>query len=203
MTETTTIVEEKSESLSKFNERLIAEMNKINLLSSWSISLWNATDGEVELPWSPSYDSESITVHKPQPKKLVEKSWEPGEFYETTDYSAPREVDIEATNKLIAKIIKHARKCGYQVEKKYDGSTFRVTVVLLQVGEKRSYNDVTYTYNANRQSVCEKVVTIVHHEAETKVIEAHDEEVVEWNCEKISFMAMNDTDSVDEDSESE
>jgi len=196
MTENVIVNDELVEQLDRFNTKFNEDMNEMQIKSAWFISVFHATDGEAELPYSVSYGSYYVTKYHPYPKKLVEKSWEPGEFYEVDDYGAPQEVDTDATNRLIGKIIRHARQLGHKVEKKYDDDEFTIKVILLQ-RDKHSYNDVYVRYVVSRKTVCEKIVTVVHHEATTKVevIEAHDEEVITWDCGKVSFLAMNDSDT--------
>jgi len=195
---TVVLTEDHVESLTNFNKRFAKQTEDNAIKATWYISVFHATNGEAELPYDVNYGSVYITKYDPYPKKLVRKDWikDKEEYYETDDYSAQRGVDIEATNKLIAAIIKHARSLGHAIEKKYDDDEF-VIKITLHKHDENSYNDVVVTYRASRKTVCEKIVTVVHHEEVIQVIEAHDEEVVTWDCGKVSFMAMNDSDTED------
>ena len=180
--------------LDRFFDNFDAEIEKRNIRKSWHVSLFQATNEEELLPYSVDYSTQYVTQYLPRPKILKEKTWAPGEYYETEDYDAPQEIDADSTNKLIAKIIKHARDLGYSVEKKYDDDEFKVIVTLLDNESNPEWfpYGVTVTYIANRKSVCEKITRTVH--VPQQVVEAHDEEEVSWDCKKVSFLAMDTED---------
>jgi len=177
----TTDAEKMRRELDRFNQKIAELDHALTLRSQWQISLWEATSGKIELPWSPQYESEYVTQYEPTPTN------EDG----TYDYNAPRVIDIDATNKIIAMVIQHATRKGLLVEKKYDDKQFRV-VVTLWLAEEHSTDryrpDVTMTYIASRESVCTKVVT------GKKVIPAvpeHTEDEYTWDCTKVSFLGMD------------
>ena len=194
--------EDRVAQLESFNSRFAKEIFEMNVKMAWHLSLFHFTDGVAELPYSVVYGSHDITQYEPYPQKRVEASWHEDGFYMTDDYSVKRGVDIEATNKLVAKIIKHARELGHGIAKKYDDNEFVIKITLAKPDEN-SYNDVTVRYRVSRKTVCEKVVTIVHHEAEVIEKEAYDEEIVTWDCAKVSFLAMADEDTEDKTKKSE
>jgi len=183
--------EDRVEQLESFSKRFERETFERHVRMTWHLSLFHFTDGVAELPYSVNYNSHDVTQYEPYPQKRVEASWHEDGFYMTDDYSVKRGVDIEATNKLVAKIIKHAKELGHGIAKKYDDNEFVIKITLAKPDEN-SYNDVVVNYRVSRKTVCEKVVTIVHHEAEVIEKEAYDEEVVTWDCAKVSFLAMND-----------
>jgi len=184
---------EESSALDRFFDHLDSENEKRNIKKSWYVSLFQSTNEEELLPYSVDYSTEYVTQYLPRPKILKEKTWALGEYYETEDYGAPQEIDADSTNKLIAKVIKHARDLGYSIEKKYDDDEFKVIVELLSSESNPEWfpNGVKVTYVANRKSVCEKITRTVH--VPQQVVEAHDKEEVSWDCKKVSFLAM-DTD---------
>lgn len=76
-----------------------------------------------------------------------------------------------ADKPLLRKI---ARILG-SAEKNFTGNYFRL--------EKKFGRYGTLAFEVSRNIVCDrKVVEVIHHEAETRQIEAYDEEVVEWVC---------------------
>ena len=185
--------EDRVEQLSDFNKRYARTIEEMGIKSTWYLSVFHATNGEAELPYDVNYGSVYITQYEPYPKKLVRKDWikDKEEYYETDDYSAQRGVDIEATNKLIAAIMRHAKSLGHKVEKEYNDDEFIIKITLYKRDEN-SYNDVVVKYRATRKTVCEKIETVKH--VEEVIIPAHDEVVVTWDCGKVSFMAMSDAD---------
>lgn len=184
-----------AEKRQEFNERMLKEEQERalqrQLYKLWCVELFEHTDGEVDLPWSLNYGvSEYVTKYHPYPMKIVGANEDGTGGRETPDYSAQRDVDVPATEELLRKIVKFARSKGYAVKKKYSDDDLKIVVTLRQMGEKPSYKDIVATYTASRKVVCAKVTKTVHHEEQ--VIEAHDEEVTEWECRKVSFLAVKD-----------
>ena len=85
-------------------------------------------------------------------------------------------IDEDATLAELRTIVQWARKRKFRVEKEYSDAEFQLRI--WTDGEKY---DGRLTFSANRQVVCQKVVT------GTRMIPAKTEEVVEWNCSKIAF----------------
>jgi hypothetical protein len=174
--------QDKIAEVKRFRDRLLKEdmerAHKRQVRSAWCTELYEASDGEVSLPYSINYGSEYITKYHPYPKD------DDG----NDDYSVGQEVDVEATNRIIAIIVQFARSKGYDVEYKHTDEEF-FTTITIDKDEEDSYNNVTVDYRANRSSVCTRIKKTVH--VEEKVIEAHDEEVTEWDCRKVSFLAMD------------
>jgi hypothetical protein len=177
--------------LRDFDADAALEQKRIQLCSTWMKSVYHATEGRVELPYSATTHRQWITVYNPWPKKLVEKSWAPGEYHWIDDRSAARVINVDETNKQISRILKHAASLGFNVEKKYDDSDVHY-IVMLEKNDGDSYNSITFEYIASRQSVCTKVVT-GYEDVPEEVIPAHKKETTEWVCEKVSFLGM-DTD---------
>jgi len=177
--------DEKRQELDKFNARMSKEASIKQLRMQWLVSLFEAEG--VELPWHVS-SVEYVTQYLPAPKK-----WDEELGYEVTDYDAPQVIDVLATNKILAKVTQHAARLGYKLEKDYNDKTYCHKITLLE-DEKSHWDNVTITYQVNRESVCRKVVTGTKH-VEKQIIEAHDEDEYGWECEKISFLGMDTSDS--------
>jgi len=178
---------DRAEKLNAFLNKMTKEDNERTLQrhyrSKWCVELFDYSNGEIALPWSINYGDENITVDEPYRD-------ENGDI----DYDAGRIIDVDATKRKIAFITQFARSKSYAVTKKHTDDQFTVTVTLHQVGDEPSYKDIKFTYRASRQTVCKKVTKKMFVEEE--IVPAHEEEVVEWECEKVSFMAM-DLDSDD------
>lgn len=92
----------------------------------------------------------------------------------------PQAIDVEATRKNLARVVQTARQKGWEVEKKYDDSYFRIVVTTPSGGK--------LDFNANRESMCERKVV------GTKVIpaqEARTEDIVEYDCNRISLLSLD------------
>lgn len=101
---------------------------------------------------------------------------------DVTQYDEKYKVDVEATTKVFARIIRWARSQGYAVRKEYESSTFDVYITL--------DDDSEYNFYTNRETMCTK------RHVGTKVVPAVPETVVEeyeWNCEKIAFLGVDIT----------
>ena len=177
--------EEITQELETFNTRLERKQHEENLRAEWFKSLYEAQG--VALP----YDAGAYvycTVHFPHPTK-----WDETKQREVTDYAAPQEINVKETNLLLARVTQHASKLGYAVNKVYNDKRYTHEVVLVEDPESK-WNNVTVTYSVDRESVCRKVVTGTKH-IEEQIVPAHDEEVTEWVCEKISFLGMDTANS--------
>ena len=186
---TTEQAEKIAQELEEYQARMDKKQRDEQIRMEWFKSLYHATNGSVRLP----YDATSMvfaTVYKPHPEV-----WDAEKEKMVTDYAAPQEVDVNATNIVLAKVTQHASALGYPVNKNYSDKYYTHEVILQEDPESK-YNNVTVSYEVNRESVCRKVVTGTKH-VEEKIIPAHDEEVVEWECEKISFLGMDTTDGSD------
>src|SRR5262252_7638799 len=95
-TQVSTNTENTVSELDRFLDRCDTENDKRSIRKAWFISVYQATDGKVDLPWSVDYSTEYVTQYAPRPTKLVEKSWDPGKYYEQEDYDAPQEIDVDA-----------------------------------------------------------------------------------------------------------
>lgn len=90
-------------------------------------------------------------------------------------------LDDAKTVKEFAKVVKWAKDRGYKVEKKYTEDDFNLYIET-PVG--------SFNFYSTRKVVCKKIVT------GTKVVPAQPEkieDVTEWVCEKVAFLAV-DTD---------
>lgn len=144
-----------------FNSRLDKKVAKIKAISDWHLDVFNGTDGNVELPWS----ADDTYCHATQ--------------YVKDSYT---DVDAEATIEYLSTVVKYAVSCGFEVKKDYSSYAFKVEVLIPFEDDK-----ITISYTANREAVCtKKVVGVKHHEEQ--VTPAYDEEIVEWECEKISLL---------------
>src|SRR6516162_9635834 len=97
MTTEAQLAESRAELAEKMNKKLeeftVKHANDLasiirarEIKQAWCISLYQATRGKVELPYSVEYGGEYVTKYEPYPTKIVEKSWAPGEFREVPDY---------------------------------------------------------------------------------------------------------------------
>lgn len=185
MSDTTEQADKVARQLDEYQARMDKKQHDERVRIEWFKSLYEATG--VRLP----YDAGSMvfaTVFHPHPE-----IWDAEKEKMVTDYAAPQEVNVDATNKLLAKVTQHASKLGHAVNKTYSDKYYTHEVILEEDSESK-YNNVTVTYEVNRESVCRKVVTGTKH-VEEKIVPAHDEEIVEWVCEKISFLGMDTSDS--------
>jgi len=176
--------DEKRQELDEWNARMLEESNTKQLRMQWLVSLYEAEG--VELPYYVS-GTEHITQHFPHPKK-----WDDEKQREVTDYSAPQVIDTVATKKILAKVLQHATKLGFKVEKKHTEDYYSHVVILKPDTTEGQWDDnsVTITYQASRKSVCQRVVTGTKR-VEEQVTPAHEENTYEWVCEKISYLTMD------------
>ena len=158
------IADEMSERLSKFHADCQLALQKLIA----NQEMWaDAYASGIELP----YDAFRGTTYANVAQHHYVPSGEDG----TSEW----QLDEDETVKQFARIVKWARKNGYPIEKKYTDDEFSIDVDTENelIGRVHFYS--------TRQVVCKKVVT------GTKVVEAvpaHEEEEVEWVCDKIAFM---------------
>jgi hypothetical protein len=149
--------------LERFMERWNEQLEKLAVISNWHAELHVATG--YELPYHGDRTSIYCNV------------------YEYDDNSNGT-VNEAATLKNIAKVVQFASSKGYDVQKKYDDDDFRATITIAE--------GIRVSYIANRKVVCTpKVVGKKFHPA--VMIPAQAVDVVEWECDKLSFLAI-DTD---------
>jgi len=174
-----------AQELDSFQTRMDRKHYEEKIRVEWFKSLYEATG--VKLP----YDAGSmqwVTVYHPHPEK-----WDADKEKMVTDYAAPQEINVDATNKLLAKVTQHASRLGHPVNKNYSSKYYTHEIVLEEDTENK-WNNVTVTYQVDRESVCKKVVTGTE-EVPEQVIPAHTKENFEWVCEKISYLGMDTADS--------
>lgn len=97
--------------------------------------------------------------------------------YATND-DGKYELDVDATQKMFARVIRWARKNGWTVTKEYKDDEFSITVKDI----KDPISNVQFY--STRQVVCERV------QVGTKHVEAHDEPVYEYQCDKVAFLSV-------------
>lgn len=100
--------------------------------------------------------------------------------YDSELESSP--LDVEATQKQIARIIRWARSNGWSVEKKYNDDEF--TVRIEGIHEPICYME----FFSTRQVVCKKVQTGTKT---VEAVEAHEEPVYEYVCDKVAFLSID------------
>lgn len=94
------------------------------------------------------------------------------------DETGKYELDVDATQKMFARIIRWARKNGWTVKKGYKDDEFTVSVT--DIPDPVS----NVQFYSTRQVVCERV------QVGTKHVEAHDEPVYEYLCDKVAFLTV-------------
>jgi len=174
-----TEVVEKS-ALDKYFERVEKQSARFTKIVNWHTNVVQATGDDRLIPNSvdSTYNNVSQMIDAP-----------------TEDEPYHQELDVDATLKLMAKVVKYARSLGYEVKKDYDSSDFNVNVKLPK-DEWETYH-MTMNYYCKRDAVCKAVVV------GTKVIPARPaepprvENVIEWQCEKVSLLGLPDDDNDD------
>jgi len=192
-TNTTTSPAPNPNPTAEFQERVASSRKRFDAIVAWHLSLY--LDKSIELPYTPDVTYINMTV---------------GEYkYDTDpdsgliDYSTGKYVvDEDATVQNLSKVVKFARshtptKPPYEIEKDYGDSNFTIKVKLPIPEPDPNYPDnptypgnyVTLNYYANREVACTKKVV------GTKLIPAQHipekvEEVVEWECQKLSFLGL-------------
>jgi hypothetical protein len=189
MTEVSEHQSEAARELASFQTRLERKHHEESIRAEWFKSLYQAQG--VDLPYDVS-STVYCTEYFDYPTK-----WDEEKKREVKDYGAQREINVPATNLVLARVTQHASKLGYPVNKNYNERTYTHEIVLVEDPTDK-WNNITVTYSVNRESVCKKVVTGTKH-VEEVVIPAHDEEVTEWECKKVSFLGMDlsDADTTD------
>jgi len=162
----------------EFNERVGKERKRYDKIVSFHLNMYVVSDGGVKLPYSG--DETYINVNQ----------YEKDEDGYVASYD---NIDTEATLAYLSVVAKAASKLQSDgqiesVEKKYD-SDFRLTITIS--------NDphIKVHYTAEREAVCTKKV--VGH----KVVPAYTspervEEVVEWDCQKVSLLSPKQAEQV-------
>lgn len=166
--------------LAEYDERIATERFRFEAKAKWHRDLYLATNGNVELPWTPDNGYVNLLV-----SGYVYETREDG----TTDYAnGELVIDEDATRRKIAQVIQYARKCKLAVEKKYpaEDSDEDFEVVIFISDDPK----IRITYYVNRKAVCKRVVV------GTEVIPEHTvpeevKEITEWKCEKLAFLGMD------------
>jgi hypothetical protein len=164
MTENTLPVQD--DTLEKFRGRVWKSIQKMNTQAEWCAELYE------------------VTGVKP-PHFLVLGVWEDLTCYGPYKSGEDPEIDIEATQTELAKVIQFARMKNYPVKKKYTDDSFIVTVTIpSDIFDNPDGYGVQYY--ASRKAVCKpKVTKTVHVPASTR------EEVVEWDCAPVAFTKID------------
>jgi hypothetical protein len=170
--------------LAEFTERMRKKQRAETIRHAWYISLYESCG--VKLPYSVD-QYQYCTQYKPYPMKEVENA--DGTTREVVDYQAEREVDEHETLRYLALVTQHATDLGYAVNKDYSDKKYSHEILLAEDPEDK-WNNVSVTYTVDREAVCRRVVTGTKH-VEAVTIEAHDEDIVEWQCDKISFLGFD------------
>lgn len=152
--------------LADFQDRIADQRARFNRAATWHLEALQ--NGNITPPYRGDETWLNVTEYD----------------YEGTKDTNPNygKVDVEATQLILAKVIKYATKVGAKVEKRYDTHDFNVEVT--------ATDGFSIHYYASRETVCERKVI------GTKVIPAittaeRIEEIVEWECEKVSFLAID------------
>lgn len=126
---------------------------------------------ELELLWK-------MAVH---PDLEIAMDWAP-KTMNCTVYSKIFKIDPEATRIRLAKAMKALQSFGAKIEKEYDDNYFKIRGTF-SIG-------MVFTLTANREVACVKRVVGTEYVPPT-VIKGHTKEIVEWDCERISFSELN------------
>lgn len=92
----------------------------------------------------------------------------------------PYGVDVEATQKKMARAMKALRSYGATIEKKYSDDYFTIAGTFAC--------GLVYKLMANREVACTKRVVGREYVAP---MSGHYREIVEWDCERIAFGALD------------
>ena len=153
----------------KFQEKVAKERKRYDAIVAWN--LLAHVDAGIELPYNGDCTYNGVTVQE----------------YDAT--TGDHIVDEDATVKILAKVIKYARKRGYKVEKNYNHN-FEVRITISGRDDPAGW--IQTTYYAQRESVCTaKVVgqeVVPGYTEPEKVVDK-----IEWECSKLSFLGV-DTD---------
>jgi hypothetical protein len=114
-------------------------------------------EGGLPLPYSPTQTYVNCDVH------LDEK---------------PYGINREATLAMLAKVVDYARRRGADVSKDYQHD-FSLRFCI-------PGTEIELTYEANRETVCTKIV-VGTEEVPEYVRPAYTKEIVEWDCEPVSL----------------
>lgn len=172
MTEVTEVEAEPTE-LDRYFERIRKAEKKFTKIVNWHTNLHVAIGEDELLPYSVDGTYNNVSQFDP---KLDDNGnvvkWQQGEFNE------------ERTLELLAKVVKHARSMGYEVDKDYSYDNFTVKVWL----DREEWLAVEYF--CKREAVCEakvvgKKVVPAKPAEPPKVVD-----VIEWECSKLSLLGL-------------
>jgi len=85
-------------------------------------------------------------------------------------------LDVEATQRELAKVVQWAKRRGWKIEKKYDDNDFKIILDDTPIGRVEWYS--------TRQVVCKRIQT------GTKVIPERVEPEYEYQCDKVAFLKV-------------
>lgn len=171
----------------EFNSRMQRSFEEQRVVAEWHRNLWVNSNGKVDLPHK--HGDTYIYATKRFPSKWISEDGTEHDDWEPHCKYKQGEVDYDGTVAYLSLITKTAKSIysNLLVEKKYDEDTFRVKFTLPISMEDGSDEKVTISYNVKREAVCKKKVTGTRH-VEEHVTPAHDEEIVEWECEPVSLL---------------
>ena len=124
---------------------------------------WHVKAGQAGIPLPYDYDDTYTSIN----------------VYDYENEDNKWEINVEKTLDMIAKVVQFATDNGYEVTKSYNYN-FDVCIIV--------NDDVEVHYTAQRESVCTKKV-VGTKVIPAKVTEERIEEEIEWECEKIAFLA--------------
>lgn len=152
----------------RFKKRITLERDRLDTVSAWHLKVHEATG--LELPYSP--DAQWIYVNVSE--------WNSEE--QKYDY------DKDKSLQNIAKIAKFAaREPGVGVKKNYQFEDFELICTIPSSKDDTVTHEVYY--KAKRELICTKKV-VGTEEVPEKVIPARTKEIVEWECEPTSLLAI-------------
>jgi len=156
--------------LDAFVSRLHSNRQQMETIADWHIRAYK--EGGVELPWA------------------IDSTWVNMNVY--GDYvDGNRDLDTEASLEKLSKVVKFATKQkNVLVKKNYDDRDFELTVEITSDDESKSY---TIMYYVKREAVCTRRV-VGTKEIPEQIVPARTEEVVEWDCEPVSLLAIANRD---------
>ena len=151
------------ERLERFDTKCVDRMNDIRAHQEF----WReAIEHGIETPWDATYG----TSHYANLAQHLDTQDDEGQY----------PLDIEETQRQFARVVKWARKRGWEIEKKYKDDEFTIRV--------EGIPGVKYMeFYSTRQVTCKKVQTGTKH---VDAVEAHDEPVFEYQCDKVAFLSV-------------
>lgn len=149
------------EKLSKFDERCRKHLAEVITHQDF----WReAMKRDIAVPWDAYYG----TSHYANMAQYLDETDDEGNY----------PLDVEETKRQFARVVKWARENGWEITKTYKDDEFTIRV--------DGIPHIRYMhFYSTRQVVCKKIQT------GTKHIEAHEEPIFEYQCDKVAFLNVD------------